>query len=196
MAAPSLSQKVIPGMATVPPTQTFTAKEKVTSAKLNAATKTPLDFLLNPPRCNAYSTTTTSVASSTTASTLVTLEAESWDTDSMHSTASNMSRILINTSGQYLVSFYARFVSNATGYRMLNLRSNAGGSGTGGNTLSTITLPAVNGEATFVTRTFELSCVAGDYYELFAQQNSGSALSLQNGQRVTGMEFRWLGLSN
>jgi hypothetical protein len=182
-------------MATVPTTQTFTAGEKVTSAKLNAATKTPLDFLLNPPRVNAYSSATTTVASTTSTATLVTLESESWDTDSMHSTTSNTSRITINTSGQYLVTFYARFPSNSTGFRMLNLRANAGGLYSQGSTISTIILPATNGDVTFVTRTFELSLVAGDYYELFAQQNSGSSLALQNGSRVTGMEFRWLGLS-
>ncbi|MDT0472788.1 hypothetical protein RM863_11690 [Streptomyces sp. DSM 41014] len=182
-------------MATVPVTQTFTAKEKVTAAKLNAATKTPLDFLLNPPRVNAFSSAATSVASSTSASTLIALESESWDTDSMHSTTTNTSRIYINTTGQYLVSFYARFPSNATGYRLLNLRSNSGGSSSEGTTISTISVAAVNGDVTFVSRTFELALTAGDYYELFAQQNSGTALTLQNGQRVTGMEFRWLGIS-
>lgn len=182
-------------MATIPPTQSFSAGEKVTGSKLTAGTKTVLDFLMNPPRVNAFlNSGTISLTSGT--STLITLEGESWDTDSMHSTASNTSRITIRTSGQYLVSFYARFLTNSTGYRQLNLRSNAGGSANGGTTISTISIPANSGDATFVTRTLELPCVAGEYYELFATQNSGSSVSVQNGQRVTGMEFRWLGVSD
>lgn len=180
-------------MATVPATQSFLAGEKVTAAKLIAATKTPLDFLMNPPRVNAYAGAAISLTSGT--STLVTLDSESWDSDSMHSTATNPSRITINTSGQYLVSFYARFPSNATGYRQLNLRLNSGGSSGGGSTWSTINLAAVNGTSTFVTRTLELTCVSGDHYELFAMQNSGATLSLDAGVRVSGMEFRWLGNS-
>ena len=179
-------------MATVPATQTFLAGEKVTASKLIAATTTPIDFLMNPPRCNANSS---GVSLTSGTSTLVTLDAEAWDTDNMHSTAANASRITINTTGQYLVSFYARFPSNSTGYRQLNLRLNSGGSATGGSTWSTINVAAVNGSSTFVTRTLELSCVAGDHYEMFAMQNSGTTLTLDGGVRVTGMEFRWLGTS-
>jgi hypothetical protein len=178
-------------MATVPATQSFLAGEKVTAAKLIAAAKTPLDFLMNPPRCNAYSGT--GIATATSTATLVTFDSEGWDTDSMHSTASNTSRITINTSGQYLVNFYARFPPNATGYRMLNLRLNSAGSSGGGSTMSTIAIAAAPTTSTFVTRTFELTCTAGDHYELFATQSSGSSLTLETGQRVTGMEFRWLG---
>jgi hypothetical protein len=180
-------------MATVPATQSFLAGEKVTAAKLIAATKTPLDFLMNPPRVNAYAGTSTSLTTGT--STLVTFDSEMWDTDSMHSTTTNNSRILINTSGQYLVSFYARFPSNATGYRQLNFRLNSAGNSGGGSTWSTINVAAVNGSSTFITRTLELTCNAGDYYELFAFQNSGATLALDTGTRVTGMEFRWLGYS-
>jgi hypothetical protein len=180
-------------MATVPATQSFLAGEKVTAAKLIAAAKTPLDFLMNPPRCNAFNGA--GVSLTTAVSTLVPFDSESWDTDSMHSTTTNPSRITINTSGQYLVTFYARFPSNATGYRQLNLRLNSGGSSGGGSTWSTINLAAVNGTSTFVTRTLELTCTAGDHYEIFAMQNSGATLTLDAGTRVTGMEFRWLGNS-
>lgn len=178
-------------MAAVPATQSFLAGEKVTAAKLTAATKTPLDFLMNPPRCNAY--TTAAVPCATGVSTLVPMDTESWDTDSMHS-STNDSRITINTTGQYLVTFYGRFLSNATGYRQLNFRKNSAGNAAGGSTMSTIAVAAANGTLTFLTRTFELNCLAGDHFELFALQNSGVSLSLDSGQRVSGMEFRWIGI--
>jgi hypothetical protein len=180
-------------MATIPATQSFLAGEKVTAAKLIAAAKTPLDFLMNPPRCGVYAGAGISCANQTW--TLVTFDTESWDTDSMHSTVTDTSRVTINTSGQYLVTFYARFLSNATGYRQLNFRKNSTGNSGLGSTMSTIAAPAVNGSMTFLTRTFELNCTAGEHYELFAWQSSTAALSLDTGQRVTGMEFRWLGNS-
>jgi hypothetical protein len=177
-------------MGAVPATQSFLAGEKVTASKLTAATKTPLDFLMNPPRCAVYTAVGFSCASGV--STLVSLDTESWDTDSMHSSTYD-SRVTINTSGQYLVTFYARFPSNATGYRQLNFRKNSAGNATGGSTMSTIALAAANGSATFITRTFELNCTAGEHFELFALQNSGASLTLDGGQRVSGMEFRWIG---
>jgi hypothetical protein len=180
-------------MATVPATQSFLAGEKVTAAKLTAATKTPLDFLLNPPRVNAFATAGT--VCPTGISTLITFDGEAWDTDGMHSTT-NPSRITINTPGQYLVSIYARFPINATGYRSLNLRLNSGGNSGAGSTLSTISVAPTPGSATtMVTRTLELTCNAGDHYELFASQSSGANMTLDVGQRVTAMEFRWLGLT-
>lgn len=183
-------------MAAIPLTQVWNASERVTAAKLTAATKTPIDFLMNPPRVNAFvGGNTVNVASSSSVSVLVPFDSEGWDTDAMHSTTTNSSRITINTSGQYLVSFYGRFPSNATGYRQLNFRKNSFGvTDVGSTSMSTVTVAAVNGDATFVTRTLEMTCVAGDHFELFAQQNSGATLAMQQGQRVTGMEFRWLGI--
>ncbi|MFE0648543.1 hypothetical protein ACFVZH_08155 [Streptomyces sp. NPDC059534] len=177
-------------MAAVPTTQQFFAGEKVTASKLTAATKTPIDFLMNPPRANVYPANPAPVP--TGSSVLIPFDGEQWDTDSMHSTTVNPSRITINTSGQYLVSIYARYPVHATGYRQLNLRLNSGGSSSAGSTLTTINVAAVAGTSTFITRTFELSCTAGDHYELFTLQTSGTTLNLDIGQRVTGMEFRWL----
>lgn len=178
-------------MGTVPATQNWTSGETVTASKLVAATKTPLDFLMNPPRVSAYNTTGIVAASGTP--TLVTFDTEAWDTDSMHSTTTNTSRILINTSGQYLIHMYARFPNNATGYRQINLRINSGGTSGGGNSVQTVPMAAASGQTTMVVRTMELTCAAGDYYEMFVQQGSGSSLTLEAGQRVTGMDFRWIG---
>jgi len=180
-------------MATVPATQSFLAGEKVTAAKLTAATKTPIDFLLNPPRVNAFISADVSLPTSTW--TLLPFSMEAWDTDGMHSTTTNPSRITINTSGQYLISFYSRFGYHATGYRALNLRLNSAGASTGGSTISTIAIGAAPTTGTFVTRTFEMACTAGDHFELFAYQTSGTTIVADSGQRVTGMEFRWLGLT-
>ncbi|MFC7979515.1 hypothetical protein ACFUT3_30320 [Streptomyces cinereoruber] len=177
-------------MATIPATQTFLAGEKVTASKLTAATKTPLDFLFNPPRASVF--ITAGVPVSTGVTTLIPFDGESWDTDSMHSTTTNPSRVIINTPGQYLVSVFARFPVNATGYRQLTLRANAAGVATLGSAITAFTAPAVSGTSTFIGRTFELACNAGDYFELFAYHTAGTTLNLDFGT-TTGMQFRWIG---
>jgi hypothetical protein len=186
-------------MATVPATQTWLAGEKVTAAKLIAATKTPLDFLMNPPRCSvAYKTgdiATDIIATST--ATLIPFGTEGWDTDSMHSTTTNPSRVVFNTVGLYQVSVFARFAFNATGYRQLNVRLNAGGNVSQGNTLTTFAQPAAPTTSTSISRTFDLNVTtAGDYIELFLTQSSGGNLVVDNGERVTGFHVRWVGTNN
>ncbi|MGW6535215.1 hypothetical protein ACWGBV_03155 [Streptomyces sp. NPDC055051] len=177
-------------MATIPPTQTFLSGEKVTAAKLTAATKTPLDFLFNPPRASVFITAGLPVATGT--HTLIPFDGESWDTDSMHSNTVNPSRITINTPGQYLVSIYARYPSNGTGYRQITFRMNAGGSSSAGTALTAFNVAAVTSNSTFITRTFEITCNAGDHFELFTFQTSGATLNLDYGV-TTGMQFRWVG---
>jgi hypothetical protein len=186
-------------MATVPATQTWLAGEKVTAAKLIAATKTPLDFLMNPPRCavayKAGDISGDTIATST--ATLIPFGSEDWDTDSMHSTTTNTSRLVFNTVGLYQVTAFARFAFNATGYRQLNVRLNAGGNSGAGSTLTTFAQPAAPTTATSISRTFDLNVTtAGDYIELFLTQSSGGNLVVDNGQRVTGLQVRWVGTNN
>lgn len=187
-------------MATVPATQTWLAGEKVTAAKFIAATKTPLDFLLNPPRCSvAYKDGDISgntIANAT--ATVIPFGTEGWDTDSMHSTSTNTSRVIFNTVGLYQVSAFARFAPNATGYRMLNVRLNAGGNVSQGQTLTTFAQPAApSTTSTSISRTFDLNVTsAGDYIELFLTQTSTATLGVETGERVTGFHVRWVGTNN
>ncbi|MGV9815471.1 hypothetical protein ACWDTQ_26615 [Streptomyces cellulosae] len=180
-------------MATVPTLPTFLSGEKVLASKLNAATKTPFEFLLNPPRVCAYATA--DATPNTGQWSIVSMAGEAWDTDAMHNPSTDNSRITINTPGQYLVTIYARWAANATGFRSLNLRINSAGSATNGSTITTIASSPASTTNTFVTRTMELTCNKGDHYELFTYQNSGGTLAVQSGYGVTGMEFRWVGVS-
>ena len=59
------------------------------------------------------------------ATTKLTFDVEQYDTDNMHSTSSNTSRITINTAGIYQFSGAIRFPNSATGaYRFLELLKN------------------------------------------------------------------------
>ena len=53
---------------------------------------------------------------------------ELWDTDTMHSTSSNTSRLVATTAGRYQFHITCRFGANASGFRAVGYRINGGGS--------------------------------------------------------------------
>lgn len=132
--------------------------------------KADLDFLANPPACRVFHNATQSLADNT--ETTVAFNSERFDTDSMHDTATNNSRITINTAGLYLVGFgiglaargdflvtYARIRLNGTTWLDTLLDQ--------GNTTST---------TPFLTGTTLWKFSAADYIELRVNQdNAGSA---------------------
>lgn len=61
----------------------------------------------NPPACRVYHDANQSINDNTV--TTVAFNSERYDTDSMHDTASNNSRITFNKAGLYLVTFQGRF---------------------------------------------------------------------------------------
>lgn len=86
-------------MAWTPP-RTWAPRTKVTAAILNAELSGNLNQIASPPYCNLYATAATTM---TTAGTVyaVAFDGEVADTESMHSTSTNTSRITIVTAGLY-----------------------------------------------------------------------------------------------
>lgn len=158
----------------------WTAHDILTAADLNAAIK----GIQNPPRCYAYQgaaqTLTTGVL------TAVTMDGEITDTDGMHSTVTNNSRLTIVTAGRYRVFSQVAFVSNATGYRTVTLRKN-------GTDVAFTRANAVNGIAHIQQTYNEILCVAGDYLETAAQQTSGGNLNLTAASNATFIHAVWCG---
>jgi hypothetical protein len=111
-------------MATIPATQSFLAGERVTASKLNAAAKTPLDFLMAPPRCKVRQAGTQQSITSGT-ETQISFDTEMYDNDNMYA-SSAADRITINTAGYYLVVGVYSFAngSNVTGYRRMSVYAN------------------------------------------------------------------------
>lgn len=72
----------------------------ITSAWGNSV-KSATDYLANPPACRVFHNTTQTIVNNT--ATAVLFNSERFDTDNMHSTATNTSRITINTAGLYVV---------------------------------------------------------------------------------------------
>lgn len=117
-----------------------------------------------------------SIVTHNNAVTLLTFDSESYDTDSMHDTVTNPGRVVI-PSGVTMVRMYGQVCiggSNSPGYRYAGILKN----GTtnlyvGGGAVSY----APNGSASAATilqvSSPVVSVVAGDYFSLYAFQNSG-----------------------
>ena len=90
-------------------------------------------------------------------------------------TATDLASITLE-AGYYIVSFTANFASNATGYRLLRLSRNSGGSHIGYAYL--VTQQAVSGSTTSIGRTMVLEVQSTTTYYLVAIQNSGTALNV------------------
>jgi len=131
-------------------------------------------FCATPPSCRANRTTTQSIADITATAVSFTA-ADSWDTDSFHSTVSNQSRLTVPSGlgGKYLIVATANWANNSTGWRDLRIRAN------GSTDLATgrVGTGAANPYPISTITTVE-QLAAGTYIEVTAWQNSGAALDV------------------
>jgi hypothetical protein len=106
--------------------------------------------------------------------TTISFNDESFDTDNIHDTTANQSRLTVNTPGLYLITVYANFHNNPTGTRLIMVRLN--------NEIYPY-ITNVGASPSFETA-FTLSGLynfnEGDYIEMLAMQTSGDNLSLNN----------------
>lgn len=142
----------------------------VLTAALMTQVRNNDEFFADPPACSIKETTAQSVANNT--SVAMTADEESFDNDSMHSTASNTSRITIQTAGRYLCLAKVDFAPDADGHRVLRIMKN----GATNYDLLTVASPtAVTG--TILSGAQSLVLSAGDYLECIAAHTAGAALN-------------------
>lgn len=156
---------------------------------------TNITALANPARAYLYqSGATTSIASSATVYTAIAFDAEVSDNVGGHSTTVNNSRYTCQTgwSGWYDVSGTVYWTGSSTGVRALLIQVNGTGVIAGGEIWSS---PPVTGNfAQSIRRPVFLN--VGDYVELAARQNSGSAVPTQIGAPFTSvLTIKWRGAS-
>jgi hypothetical protein len=117
-----------------------------------------------------------SLANNTT--TAVPLAVEHFDTDGYHDNVTNNTRLTIppNMGGKYLVHYQGVFAANATGVRYTAIRKN-------GSIVPQYNQPTSFGASNdaYINSSVVIDLAAGDYIELIAYQNSGSALLLRGG---------------
>lgn len=106
--------------------------------------------------------------------TLLTWDTEDWDTNNLHSTSSNTSRLTCQVAGKYLVCGTIEFAENATGFRQVAVRKN-------GTDQGYTTTPGTATDTADVTFLYILDLAVNDYVEVTAMQNSGGALNVDSG---------------
>lgn len=178
-------------MATVPTFTTWVDEQVVTAADLNAQLRDAGNFVLDPPRCTVYHSADRTLTTATW--TLAIFDSEAQDTDTMHSTATNNSRLVATTAGRYFVTALVYFAGNATGGRGINFTKNGAGTRTSLSTnVSDGFASGVANTNQLVSVAFEVNMAAGDYLEMFLYQSSGGNLAYIGGANCTRVSMRWV----
>lgn len=139
---------------------------------LTKTSKNALMGALDPPRCLVHHSTTQSVSDSTL--TVCAFDSERFDTDSIHDTVTNNSRLTAPVDGIYLIVGTVTFDSNATGERIAFIYVN----GSAQICRSRVSANAAGETDLCVSALWQLA--AADYAELAVVQSSGGSLNLTN----------------
>ena len=111
--------------------------------------------------------------------TILSFDSEDWDSEAIHSTVTNNSRLTCVTAGKYLVTAGVGWQSNSSGYRRLGVLRN--GSVAWAYNHST----PISGASHYQQIRAQLSLSVGDYVTLEAYQTSGSSLTITGGQQYS-----------
>lgn len=174
-------------MVAVPTPLDATAGTKISASAFDAGVRDPLNFVMtNYPRVHAYDGSGNVVADTSTPIKLILFDSEVYDTDSMHSTVSNTSRIVFTTAGLYSIDAQIQFPSATYTAGLFNTRLNAAGASGGGTSLQNMQFNiAGGGSAPSPHTTFARFFAAADYIEFFVAQTSGAARTSTAGQYAT-----------
>jgi hypothetical protein len=102
---------------------------------------------------------------------ILTFNSERYDSNGLHSTSVNTSRLTAPSAGIYIIGAATAFAANATGMRSIAIRIN------GTTFIAGNTTPAASGEQSMIVVS-AWSMAIGDYAETTAYQNSGGALNV------------------
>lgn len=104
--------------------------------------------------------------------TALTFNSERFDTDGLHSTSVNTSRLTCTRAGKHLATAHVEFAANVTGLRFAGIRLN-------GTTYIALDQKPVDSAGAWIaslSTVYEMALI--DYIELVVFQNSGGALNV------------------
>jgi hypothetical protein len=160
----------------------------LTAAQWNSNVRDGINFVVNPPVCEAYQNTGQSIPNNV--ATAVLLDTAVVDSYAGHSTVTNTSRYTAQVAGWYDVLGSVTFAINTTGRRLVVLRVNGVVSSAG---QQSETPPNTAGTLVTLTQEHFVFLNAGDYVEVFAFQASGSAMVLPGGSTSGAfMKVQWV----
>jgi hypothetical protein len=200
-------------MATIPSPRTWTNGEEVLESLLDQELKTNWNFFANPPRVKVYNTTGQTILAAVGTATqdqLLVWDTEVYDTDGMHSTSVNTSRLTCVTGGAYQVILHLNWsldnqISDAThgpGNKYTSVRlNNAGGvtptvnqnSYLGTDIAHILPSDGLGPQTSHIN--FQCNLVAGDYIEAVASTSSfANTVTIVSGQPSRSFfAMRWIG---
>ena len=151
-----------------------------------------LKFLKNVDRARAYKSSAQTVAN--TSWEAVALQSEDYDTNGLHSTSTNTSRLTSQTDGWYLVTGQVQWDQDGNGYRRLSIRKNDTSSdATSGTQWARQDIQPNGSDNTFVQIFSVVYLAVSDHVRMFAYQNSGGGLNINTGSGSTWFAMTWLG---
>lgn len=168
--------------------RTWVAGETLTASILNTHVRDNLSFLYTPPMCRVRNSASISIATSGVSQAL-TFNSERFDTDSMHSTTVDTSRVNTPTAGKYLFTGHVQFASGGGNYRETFVRLS------GATIVAHLQLPPVGGGiVTAMSIATAYACLVTNYAELVVAQDTGGALNVTSAPNYSP-EFSaiWLG---
>jgi hypothetical protein len=168
------STLAVTGNATVGGTLGVTGASTLTGAltlQSNAIAATTNRFLPHQAMVRVTKSATQSITSAT--DTAITWDQETFDTDTMHDTVTNNTRLTAPVTGKYLVIGCLEFAPNATGYRTVKIKKN----GTTDYNSETV-VNAGAGDAVRIVITDLVDLAAAGYVEIIGVQSSGAGLNV------------------
>ncbi len=137
------------------------------------------------PAARVYNSTNIAIPHNT--DTVLTFNSERYDTDSIHSTTSNTSRLVCKTPGVYSITGHVRWLANATGDRVLDIIYN------GVKVIARIRRDAMSASFSISIAT-QMALSVNDYVELRVNQRSGGDLNvLASAMFSPEFTMTWLG---
>ncbi|MAF43780.1 MAG: hypothetical protein CMI54_06400 [Parcubacteria group bacterium] len=158
----------------------------ITNTHVNASAAIALSKLAAVPAVRVYNSANIELANTTM--TALTFDSERFDTDAMHSTASNTSRLTCVTAGKYLITANISFLGDTTGGRKVYLRIN------GDTYIAMQNAQNLASEAVDIECSTLYAMSATDYAEVVVIQSSGAALDVDNNnQQSPEFSMVWVG---
>lgn len=169
----------------------------VTAARWNQDVVSNTEFLARPPSVRVQKSTDQSITNNT--HTMVSWNAESWDTDTMWSSTAP-TRIDINTSGKYLVTAFVCWgtSTSSTGGNVRQAGVLVDGTTSANSNRATSVAGAPKSTSIPIAQTVSdvLSLTSTQFLRLNVYQDSGAALSVQHttgtGARIASMTVTWI----
>lgn len=182
----------------VPSQRTWVSGDTLTAAQLQSDVRNSVNFLINRPMVKVYNSADWVNWAAAGTLYLTTWDSEVYDTDTMHSTASNTARITFTTAGVYTIKHKLKLPIPGTAWGgSSRIQTEWRLNGTGTSIDINLSNPNDANVATGHTHAFDYKAAAADYIELYAGFTAGGPAAINpalvSGSAQTVASALWIG---